>query len=80
MVLVSLLALPPHLGHLTSTQDLIFSKGDKPFSLVLYDLTLGNVKGKSFSLNGTLPHLLHLIIGIGSPQNLWREKTQSRIL
>jgi len=62
--------LPPHLGHLTSTQDLIFSNGDKPLSAGLYDLTFGNINGKSFSFKGTLPHLLHLIIGTGSPQNL----------
>jgi len=30
MVLVSLLAFDPHLGHLTSTHDLIPAKGDKP--------------------------------------------------
>jgi len=49
---------------------LIPAKGDNPSSLFLYDFTFGKVKGKSFSPKGTLPHFGHLIIGIGSPQNL----------
>jgi len=74
------LALLPHFGHLTSTQDLIPAKGDSPSLVFLYDLTLGNIKGKSLSFKATLPHFSHLIIGIGSPQNLCLEKTQSRNL
>jgi len=40
--------------------------------------TSGSFTGRSFSGTGTIPHSLQYIIGIGGPQYLWREMSQSR--
>ena len=40
----------------------------------------GSSSGSSLSSSGTYPHFSQWTIGIGSPQYLWRENTQSRSL
>jgi len=48
--------------------------------VVVYDLTFGNSRGKSFSLSAVIVPSSLCFRGIGSPQYLWRAKTASLIL
>src|SRR3989344_3876246 len=77
---VSLLAFPLHFGHFVFTQFVILARGDSPSGPGSYFSTSGNSTGKSFSGTGTTPHFLQCTTGIGSPQYLCLENTQSRNL
>lgn len=70
----------PQQGQVVLTQSVIFASGDSPVSVGSYESTIGSLKGSSLSGTGTYPQSSHLTIGIGSPQYLWRENTQSRSL
>src|SRR3989344_1265933 len=80
MVLVSRFAGPLQFGHFVFTHLSIAASGDSPVPVGSYFLTLGSLTGKSFSGTGTMPHVSQWIIGIGSPQYLCLENTQSRSL
>src|SRR3989344_7763206 len=80
MVLVSRLAGPLQFGHFTFTHFSIAAKGDSPVPVGSYFFTFGSRTGRSFSGTGTVPQSEQWMIGIGSPQYLWRENTQSRSL
>ena len=77
---VSLFAGLPQCGHFVLTHSVCLARGDSPFSPGKKSFTSGRVKGKSFSSSGTHPQSSQYTIGIGSPQYLWRENTQSRSL
>ena len=62
-------------GTLTSQDDCIKATDG---ARIIYHLAAGT--GKSFSGTGTSPHLSQYIIGIGAPQYLCLETSQSRIL
>src|SRR3989344_7825388 len=80
MVLVSRQANFLHFGHLVSTHFFMAAKGDSPVPVGSYFFTFGSFTGKSFSGTGTILHLSQCMSGIGSPQYLCRENSQSRSL
>src|SRR5215831_16712428 len=81
IVSVSRFAGPPQFGHRVLTQSAIAARGDSPVPVGWYRSTSGSWTGKSSSGTGTSPQLMEQwTIGIGSPQYLCREKTQSRSL
>src|SRR5262245_57263123 len=80
IVSVSLFAAPPQLGHCTFTHSAIAARGDSPVPVGWYRSTSAKRTGRSFSSTATAPHFGHSTIGIGSPQYLCRENTQSRSL
>src|SRR3990167_7851050 len=80
MVFVSRLAGPAQFGHVVLTHSSILASGDSPVPVGSYCSTSGSNTGNSSSGTGTTPHFSQCTIGIGSPQYLWRENTQSRNL
>src|SRR6185503_11251025 len=80
MVLVSRLAGPWQFGHFTLTHESMPANGDSPVPVGSYFLTFGKTTGKSSSGTATVPHFGQWIMGMGSPQYLCLENTQSRNL
>ena len=74
---VSLRAGPLHVGQVVFTQSVILESGDSPSSVGSYDSTSGSLNGSSLSGSGTHPHFSQCTSGIGSPQYLCLENTQS---
>ena len=74
IVSVSLLAGLLHLGHFVFRNALLVRIG---LPNVEKSTSSGNNNGRSFSCNGTMPHLSQYIIGIGVPQYLCLEISQS---
>src|SRR4030043_583262 len=76
MVSVSLRPGPEHLGQVVLTNDWQYFKGDSPVGLK--SESGGSKTGKSSSSTGTMPHFSQYMMGIGAPQYLCLEISQSR--
>src|SRR3972149_2286264 len=68
-----LLAFPLHLGHFTF-MNFLFSSSGFPFPNLTFS---GSFTGKSFSGTGTMPQESQYMMGIGVPQYLCLETSQS---
>ena len=75
MVSVSRTASEPHLWHLVFKKFSSCFKGDSPVPVKL--AVSGSIIGSEVSSTGMVPHLGQYIIGMGVPQYLWREISQS---
>jgi len=78
MVSISRLAFLPHLGHAHSAKVLDVVSGDSPFPV--NSTSVGSMTGRFSSFSGTQPQSSQYIIGIGVPQYLCLEISQSRSL
>src|SRR3989344_4936050 len=76
IVSVSLFAFPWHFGHFTSTNSLHVSSGF-PCPVNLHFSGFGSLTGRSSYGTGTVPHLAQYTIGIGVPQYLCLDISQS---
>jgi len=75
IVSVSFLAAIPHFGHVVFIQLLL-----SPKALILFaeiSISIGKETGNSDWFKGTDPHFLQLTMGIGHPQYLCLEISQS---
>ena len=72
---VSLFASFPHLGQQVFIHSVFVVKGDFPLPVNL--ISIGRETGRSSSGTLTWPHFLQLIIGIGQPQYLCLDISQS---
>src|SRR6478735_6881459 len=78
IVSLSRLAGPPHEGQSTLTHSSAAASGEVPFGFRSAPRRSGSTTGSCSSGTGTSPQEGQCTIGIGQPQNRWRDSSQSR--
>ena len=76
MVSVSRVAGPPHTGHLVFRNSALVASGERPVGR--NSTSSGASTGSWSTGTGTMPCSGQYTIGMGHPQNRWRETNQSR--